>query len=125
MYRYFRQARAWEEACRKFEPDYVYPKTWTPDWSDDWKIKSYLEGVGFKEIETKSLRARWNFESTEAYCEFFFESKNPYFERALEPWRMDVRKMRAARSMCEQIVREKYNGARDFDMEVFLFIAKK
>ena len=116
----------WEEACRKFEPDYVYPKMWTPDWSDERKIKSFLENVGFKEIEIRSIRAPWNFESTEAYCEYFFESKNPYFERALVPWRTgDGGKMGAARSMCEQIVREKYNGARNFDMEVFLFIAKK
>ena len=114
----------WEDACRTFEPGYVYPKPWTSDWSDDEKIRSYLELVGFKEIEVKTVRPRWDFESTEAYCKYYFESGNPYFERAYGPWR-DAGKLGDVKQTLERIVRENYNEARDFNMEVFLFVAKK
>ena len=72
----------------------------------------------------KTMRPRWNFENTEAYCEYFLESGNPYFERGYGPWE-DAGDLDAVKAVFERIVRENYNEAKDFDMEVFLYLANK
>ena len=33
----------WEDTVRNFEPNYTYPHTWTPDWSDKDQIRSYIQ----------------------------------------------------------------------------------
>ena len=114
----------WEETVRHFEPDYTYPHTWTPDWSDEERIQAHIREAGFKDVRSKIIRPKWDFESPEEYFEFFLESKNPEFIRAYQPW-WDKGMESTMRPMLERIVREKYGGAKDFDMKALLFVARK
>ena len=114
----------WEDTVRQFEPDYTYPHTWTPDWADGGRLRTYIQDVGFKDVRMKTIQPRWDFESPEEYCEFYLESKNPEFMRAYQPW-WNKGMESTMRPMLEKIVREKYNGAKDFDTKVFLFVARK
>jgi len=115
----------WEEACRQFDPDYTYPHTWTPDWQDSEQITGYLQQVGFKDIQMKSMTPRWDYQTPEPYFEFFLESKNPEFERAFNPWR-DIEKYEEVETLLKQLVREKYSKTEEFDMmKVFLYTARK
>ena len=114
----------WEDTVRHFEPDYTYPHTWTPDWSDEGWLRTYIQDVGFSDVQMKTIRPRWNFESPEEYCRFYLESKNPEFMRGYQPW-WDKGMEGTMRPIFERIVREKYNGAKDFDMKVFLIVARK
>lgn len=114
----------WEETVRHFEPDYTYPHTWTPDWSDEERIQAYIREAGFKDVRSKIMRPKWDFESPEEYFEFFLESKNPEFIRAYQPW-WDKDMKSTMRPMLENIVRERYGGAKDFDMKALLFVARK
>lgn len=114
----------WEETVRHFEPDYTYPHTWTPDWSDKGRLRSYIQEVGFNDVQLKTIRPRWDFESPEEYLSFFLESKNPEFMRAYQPW-WDKGMEGVMRPMLERIVREKFDEVKDFDMEVFMFVARK
>ena len=72
----------------------------------------------------KEMRPRWDWEGPEEFCEFFLESKNPEFEHAFGPWR-DEGGMEDVKVVIQRVVREKHDGVRDFDMEVFLFVARK
>ena len=72
----------------------------------------------------KTIRPRWDFESPEEYSQFYLESKNPYFMRGYQPW-WDKGMESTMRPLFESIVRDKYNGAKDFDMQVLLYVAKK
>lgn len=115
----------WEEACRQLDRDYTYPHTWTPDWQDGEQITGYLQQVGFKDIQMKSMTPRWDYPTPEPYLEFFLESKNPEFERAFNPWR-DIGKYEEVETLFKQLVREKYSKMEDFDMmKVFLYTARK
>lgn len=114
----------WEDTARQFEPDYTYPHVWTPDWSDEGRLRTYIQEVGFTDVRSKIVRPKWNFESPEEYFKFYLESKNPYFMRGYQPW-WDKGMESTMRPMFEKIVREKYNDAKDFDMKVFLFIARR
>lgn len=114
----------WEETVRHFEPDYTYPHTWTPDWSDEGRLQGYVQEVGFKDVRLKTFRPQCGFESPEEYFDFFFESRNPEFVRAYQPW-WDKGMESTMRPMLEKIVREKYNGAKDFEMKVYLIVARK
>ena len=114
----------WEDTVRHFEPDYTYPHTWTPDWSDEGRLRAYIAEAGFKDIRCKIFRPRWDFESLEEFLSFYLESKNPEFMRGYQPW-WDKGMEGTMRPMFERIVKEKYNNAKDFDMKVFLFIARK
>ena len=114
----------WVDACRHFEPNYTYPRTWTSDWSDKERLKTYIQLVGFKDVQMKTIRPRWDFQSPEAFFEFFLESKNPEFERAIRPW-WDSGRKSDVKPLFERLVKERYDGAKDFDSEVFLFIARK
>ena len=109
---------------RHFEPGYMYPHPWTPDWSDEGRLRTYIREAGFTDVQSRTIRPRWNFESPEDYCEFYLESKNPEFMRGYQPW-WDKGMEGVMRPMFERIVKEKYNGAKDFDMKVFLFVARK
>ena len=80
--------------------------------------------MGFKDIRSKTIRPKWDFESPEEYFNFYLESKNPEFMRGYQPW-WDKGMESTMRPMFERIVRKNYNGAKDFDMKVFLFIARK
>ena len=114
----------WEDTVRHFEPDYTYPHAWTPDWSHEGRLRTYIQDVGFKDVQMKTIRPRWDFESPEEYFRFYLESKNPEFMRGYQPW-WDKGMEGTMRPMFERIVREKYNGAKDFDMKVFLIVARK
>lgn len=114
----------WEETVRHFEPHYTYPHAWTPDWADEGRLLAYIREVGFRDVRSKTIRPRWDFESPEECFEFFLESKNPEFVRAYQPW-WDKGMERTMRPMFERIVREKYGGAKDFDMKALLFVATK
>ena len=114
----------WEETVRNFEPGYTYPHAWTPDWSDEGRLRAYIQEVGFKDVQSKTIRPRWDFESPEEYFKFYLESKNPEFMRGYQPW-WNKGMETTMRPMFERIVREKYGGAKDFDMKVFLFVARK
>ena len=114
----------WEETVRHFEPGYMYPHPWTPDWSDEGRLRTYIREAGFTDVQSRTIRPRWNFESPEDYCEFYLTSKNPEFMRGYQPW-WDKGMEGVMRPMFEKIVKEKYNGAKDFDMKVFLFVARK
>ena len=114
----------WEDTVRHFEPDYTYPPVWTPDWSDEGRLRTYIQEVGFKDIQVKTIRLPWDFETPEDYFRFFLESKNPYFMSGYQPW-WDKGMEGTMRPVFEKIVKEKYNGAKDFDMKVFLIVARK
>ncbi|KAL8722282.1 MAG: hypothetical protein Q9181_007518, partial [Wetmoreana brouardii] len=114
----------WEETARHFEPDYVYPHAWTPDWADEDRLPRYVEDVGFKDVKLQTIRPRWDFQSPEEYFEYYFESKNPEFMRGYQPW-WDKGMEGTMRPMFEKIVRERYGSAKDFDMKVFLIVATK
>ena len=114
----------WEETVRHFEPDYTYPHTWTPDWSDEERIRAYIREAGFKDVRSRIMRPKWDFESSEEYFKFFLESKNPEFIRAYQPW-WDKGMESTMRPMLERVVRENYGGAKDFDMKAFMFVARK
>ena len=96
----------------------------TSDWSDVGRLQTYIQEVGFKDIRSKTIRPRWDFKSTEDYFDFFLEMKNPEFMRAYQPW-WNKGMERIMRPMFERILKEKYNSARDFEGEVFLFVARK
>ena len=114
----------WEETVRQIEPDYTYPDVWPTEWSDEGRIHTYIQEAGFKDVRSKTIRPRWNFQTPEEYFKFYLESKNPYFMRGYQPW-WDKGMEGTLRPLFEKTVREKYNGAKDFDMKVFLFIARK
>ena len=114
----------WEDTARHFEPNYTYPHAWTPDWSDEGRLQAYIQDVGFTDVRMKTIRPKWDFESPEEYLQYYLESKNPEFMRGYQPW-WDKGMESTMRPLFESIVREKYNGARDFDMKVFLYVAKK
>ena len=114
----------WEETARHFESEYKYPHAWAPEWSDERQLKIYIEEAGFKEVRSRLIEPRWDFKSPEEYFQFYLESKNPEFMRGYQPW-WDKGMESTMRPMFEKIVREKYNGAKDFDMKVFLFVARK
>ena len=114
----------WQDTVRQFEPGYVYPHTWTPDWSDGERLSTYVQSAGFKDVRMKIIQPRWDFETPEECFKFYLESKNPEFMRGYQPW-WDKGMEGVMRPIFEKLVREKYNGARDFDMEVFLIVAKK
>lgn len=116
----------WEDTVRHFEPDsnYKYTHAWTPDWQDEERLQRYIQDVGFKDVRMKTIRLRWDFESPEEFFQFFLESGNPEFMRGYQPW-WDKGMESVMRPVFEKIVREKYGGAKDFDMKVFLFVAKK
>ena len=110
---------------RYFEPDYTYPHTWTPDWSDQGRIHAYIEEVGFTDVQSKTVSIRWDFKSPEEFIEFYLESKNPEAQRGYQPW-WDKGMEGTMRPMYERIVREKFHGDKDFDlMQAFLFVARK
>lgn len=114
----------WEETVRQFEPGYTYPHTWTPDWSDEGRLRTHIQEVGFKDVRSKTFRPRWDFESPEEFFNYFLGSKNPEFIRGYQPW-WDKGMESIMRPMFERIVRENYDGAKDFDMEALLFVARK
>ncbi len=115
----------WEETVRHFEPGYMYPHTWTPDWSDEERLRTYIREAGFTDVRSRTMRPRIGFNSPEEFFEFYLESKNPEFMRAYQPW-WDKGMEGVMRPMYERIVKEKYNDAKDFDMmKVFLFVARK
>ena len=114
----------WEDTVRHFEPDYVYPHAWTPEWSDEGRLQTYVHDVGFNDVRMKTIRPRWNFESPEEYFQYYLESKNPEFMRGYQPW-WDMGMESTMRPMFERIVRDRYNGAKGFDMKVFLIVARK
>ncbi|KAL8685844.1 MAG: hypothetical protein Q9224_005647 [Gallowayella concinna] len=114
----------WEETARYFEPDYVFPHTWTSDWADGDKLQRYVEDAGFKDVKLQTIRPRWDFQSPEQFFEYSFESKNPEVMRGYQPW-WDKGMESTMRPMFEKIVRERYGGAKDFDMEVFMIVATK
>ena len=114
----------WEETARYFEPDYTYPRLWTSDWQDEERLRGYIEAVGFKDVQMRTLRPRWDFESPEEYFKFYLESRNPYFMAGYQPW-WDKGMEGVVRPMFERIVRENYGGAKDFDMKAWLFVARK
>ena len=109
---------------RQFEPDYTYPHAWSPDWEDEGRIGSYIQEVGFRDVQSKIIRPRWDFESPEHFFKFYLESKNPEFLRGYQPW-WDKGMEGEMRPMFERITREKYGGAKDFYMNVILFLARK
>ena len=114
----------WQAACRTHDPDYIYPHTWTPDWGDEEKLRLYIHQAGFRDIQTKVVRPRLDFESPEAYCRFFFESQNPNIDRAWKPW--DERgELGLVKPAFERLVREKFEGPNDINMKILLFVARK
>lgn len=116
----------WEDTVRYFEPGstYQYPHTWTPDWQDENCLRQYIQAVGFKDVHLKVIRPRWDFVSLEEFSHWYLESKNPEFMRGYQPW-WDKGMEHVMRPVFERILREKYGSARDFDMKVFLFTARK
>ena len=114
----------WEETVRHFEPDYTFPHTWTPDWADKKRLGDYIAEAGFKEIQVKTVRLGFDFGSLEEYMDFFLKSGNPELMRGYQPW-WDKGMERIMRPMLASIVREKYGSAKDFELEAFLFLAKK
>lgn len=40
----------WEETVRQFEPDYTFPHSYTPDWSNEETLRAYIQEVGFKDV---------------------------------------------------------------------------
>ena len=114
----------WEETARHFEPGYTYPRPWTADWQDEKRLREYIEAVGFKDVQMRTIRPRWDYESPEEYFKFYLESQNPYFMAGYQPW-WDKGMEGIMRPMFEKIVRDNYGGAKDFDMKVWLFIARK
>ena len=114
----------WEETARQFDPTYTYPRPWTDDWQDEKRLRQYVEAVGFKDVQMRTIRPRWDFESPEEYFKFYLESRNPYFMAGYQPW-WDKGMEGIMRPMFERIVRDNYGGAKDFDMKVWLFIARK
>ena len=114
----------WVDACRHSEPDYTYPHTWTADWADEERLKAYIQQAGFRDVRMQTIWPRWDFKNPEEYFEFFLKSQNPEFERAYRPW-WDSGRMDDVKPLFERLVREKYNGARDCKMKVFLFVARK
>ncbi|KAL8817148.1 MAG: hypothetical protein Q9223_003963 [Gallowayella weberi] len=115
---------AWEETVRHFEPDYVYPHTWTPDWADEDKLQRYVEDAGFKDVKLRTIRLPCNFQNPEEFFKSFFDSNHPEPMRGYQPW-WDKGMESTIRPMFENIIRERYGGAKDFDMEVFLIVATK
>ena len=114
----------WEETARQFEPNYSYPRPWTADWQDEKRLREYIEAVGFRDVQMRTIRPRWDFQSPEEYFNFYLESRNPYFMAGYQPW-WDDGKEGIMRPMFERIVRDNYAGAKDFAMKVWLFIARK
>lgn len=114
----------WEETVRLFEPEYMYPHTWTPDWADEERLRTYIQEAGFRDVRSRTIRPRLGFESPEVYLAFYLESKNPEFMRGYQLW-WEKGMEGVMRPIFERVVKENYNGANDFDMEVFLFVAKK
>ena len=114
----------WIDACSQFEPGYTYPHTWSLDWEQEEELIAYIGKAGFKEIQIKILKLRWNFNGPEDLYKFFLESKNPEFERAIQPWKERGR-YDAVEAEYKRIVEDKYEGARDFAMKVLLFVARK
>lgn len=117
-------AAPWVETARLFDPDYVYPHTWTPDWGDQHTLPRYVADAGFKDVKLRTVRARWDFPSPEEVFQFYFESKNPEFIRGYQPW-WDRGMEGTMRPIFEKIVRERYGGGKEFDAEAFLIVATK
>lgn len=114
----------WEDTVRQFEPDYTFPHSYTPDWSNEESIRAYIQEAGFKNVRSKTIRPRWNFKSAEEYLDFFLEMKNPELMRGYQPW-WNKGMESVMRPMLESILKEKYNNAKDCDIEAFLFVARK
>lgn len=114
----------WVETARHFDPDYVYPHTWTPDWADENTLRRYVADAGFKDVKLQTIRPRWDFRSPEEFFQYYFGSKNPELMRGYQPW-WDRGMEGTMRPMFEKIVRERYGGGKDFDVEQFLIVATK
>ena len=114
----------WTDACRRFEPNYTSPNYGLVEgWSTEEQVKAQMEKAGCREVETKIVRPKWGFKSDE-YIRYWFESKNPGIEVVLGPWR-ESGKLGEVRPVFEKVVKENYNGGRDFGMEAILAFGKK
>ena len=96
----------------------------TSDWSDVGRLRNYIQEVGFKNVRSKTIRPRWDFEGPDGFLDFFLESKNPEFVRAYQPW-WNKGMERIMRPTLERIVKKNYDDDENLDLEVFLFIARK
>ena len=114
----------WIDACKHFEPNYEYPHTWAPDWEQETNLQAYIHEAGFENIQMKTLKPKYNFRESADFCDFFLGSKNPEFERAIQPWK-DSGRYDEVEAVFKRVVEEEYNGARDFDMKALLFVARK
>ena len=103
---------------------YTYPHSWSPDWEQEKDITAYIGQAGFKKIQMKTLSLRWNFNGPEDLYNYFLGSKNPEFERAIQPWK-ERGTYDAVEAEYRRIVENKYGGAKDFAMKVLLFMARK
>ena len=118
--------RPWEDTVRHFEhdPNYRFPHTWSFDWKDPECLRSHIQNAGFKDIKMECIRPHLGLKSAEDYCRLLLDSKNPEWMRGFQPW-WDRGMEGIMRPVLKNIVKEKYGGAKDFAMEVLLFIARK
>lgn len=104
----------WEETVRRFETRIYVPARGE-------RLRTYIQEVGFQAcLDRRRCGHGGIFESPEEYFQvFFLESKNP----RVQAWVSAVVGTRAWRVSCDRclkrFVREKYGGAKDFDMKVF------
>ena len=96
----------WEAACRKIEPSYELPapfedaNAWrTPD-----ELAGALETVGFGDVATEEVRMPFEFESAEAFAEFWFGAKNPAAIKVMGDW--PVERMEGMREVVVRVVRD-------------------
>ena len=86
----------WERACRCIDPTYRMPHAFDDPnaWRTTSELQSALTEAGF--INVQSVQSDIDFPfSAEHFAEFWFDSKNPVPERAIESWNGDVARLRA------------------------------
>ena len=113
----------WQDACRTIDPQYVAPSTFPQGtWTTTDELEKALKDAEFTEVRSEASKLHFDFEDTEAFLRFMFESKHPTMQKFIGSWTGDLGEVRKA---VEKIVRERFDDAKAIYLDIILSVAKK
>ena len=115
----------WEAACKRIEPGYELPAPFDDPvaWRTQAELKVALEKAGFKDVWTEEVKMPFEFESAEAFAEFWFRAKNPAPVKVMTNWPQE--RMEEVREMVCRVVREEYADGKGIYTWAVLGVGKK
>ena len=103
----------WEAACRKLEPSYelLAPFEDANAWRTPGELAGALETVGFGDVATEEVRMPFEFESAEAFAEFWFGAKNPAAIKLMGHWHKES--IEGMKEVVLRVVRDEYADGKE------------